>query len=151
MDYKNTVFGEVTAESIQDLKKVERLGKGILELRIKRSEEVPLEIDHHDHHHDHHHHWSPKQYHLSQIYHIFLIEFIKDLIKKSYWLNYELIMWSILKNCKEIKKIRIYRSDRFRLIVGNGLGINIPAVNFVWIFLLIFKFFVFQLFSDIGS
>jgi hypothetical protein len=56
MDYKNTVFGEVTAESIQDLKKVERLGKGILELRIKRTEEVPLEIDHHDHHHDHHHH-----------------------------------------------------------------------------------------------
>jgi hypothetical protein len=37
MDYKNTVFGEVTADSIQELKKIERLGKGILDLKIKRT------------------------------------------------------------------------------------------------------------------
>jgi hypothetical protein len=42
MDYKNTIFGELTAESIQELKRIERLGKGVLDLKIKRTEELPL-------------------------------------------------------------------------------------------------------------
>ncbi len=64
MDYKNTVFGEITAESIQDLKKIERLGKGILDLKIRKTEEVPLQIDTHDHHH---HHWSSQRYYFKRI------------------------------------------------------------------------------------
>ena len=39
MDYKNTIFGEVTAESINELRRIERLGKGILDLKIKKTEE----------------------------------------------------------------------------------------------------------------
>jgi hypothetical protein len=42
MDYKNTIFGEITAESILELKRIERLGNGILDLKIKRTEEKPV-------------------------------------------------------------------------------------------------------------
>ena len=57
MDYKNTIFGEVTAESIKELKRIERLGKGILDLKIKKTEEKAVEIEAHAHAH---HHWDEK-------------------------------------------------------------------------------------------
>jgi len=53
MDYKNTIFGEVTAESINELKRIERLGKGILDLKILKTEEKPVEIEAHAHAHHH--------------------------------------------------------------------------------------------------
>jgi hypothetical protein len=61
------------------------------------------------------------------------------------------MMSLIPKKYKEIKKKRIYCSDRFSLIVVNGLGIDFPAVDLIGIFVSILKLFAFQLFSDIWS
>lgn len=41
----------MTAESINELKRIERLGKGILGLKIKKTEEKAVEIEAHAHHH----------------------------------------------------------------------------------------------------
>ncbi len=38
MDYKNVVFGEVTAESMNELKRLDRLGKNLLGLKIKSTQ-----------------------------------------------------------------------------------------------------------------
>lgn len=51
MDLKNVVFGEVTAETFGNVRKLEKLGSRLLTLRILNSELLKPVEQHDDHHH----------------------------------------------------------------------------------------------------
>lgn len=56
MDLKNVVFGEVTANTYQNLRELEKYGKDALTLRILSTELLPTPVHHDDHHHHDHDH-----------------------------------------------------------------------------------------------
>lgn len=57
LDLKNVVFGEVTAETLHNLRALEKLGDGITSLAILTTKQAELKEEHHDDHgHGHGHH-----------------------------------------------------------------------------------------------